>query len=106
MDRQKLKSWAKANGATGTVIFHAVIFLVLIYCCMTSQMSTTEEGLAVSLGADDFGGSDLFEPTPASEIEGQLAEASPAADCRDVPMQRRCFSSRLAVSEKANRHCY
>lgn len=85
MDRQKLKSWAKANGATGTVVFHAVILLVLIFGCMTSQMDTTEEGLAVSLGADDFGGSDLFEPTPASEIEGQMAEASPAADPSTAP---------------------
>lgn len=85
MDRQKLKSWAKANGATGTAVFHAVIFLVLIFGCMTSQMDTTEEGLAVSLGADDFGGSDFFEPTPASEIEGQLAEASPAADPSTAP---------------------
>lgn len=85
MDRQKLKSWARTNGATGTAVFHAVIFLVLIFGCMTSNMSTTEEGLAVSLGADDFGGSDFFEPTPASEIEGQLAEASPAADPSTAP---------------------
>lgn len=85
MDRQKLKTEAKAYGATGTVVFHAVIFLVLIFGCMTSQMDTTEEGLAVSLGADDFGGSDFFEPTPASEIEGQLAEASPAADPSTAP---------------------
>ena len=68
MDRQKLKSWAKANGATGTVIFHAVIFLVLICCCMTSQMSTTEEGLAVSLGADDFGGSDVFHKADPAAV--------------------------------------
>lgn len=85
MDRQKLKTEAKAYGATGTAVFHAVLLLILIFGCMTSQMSTTEEGLAVSLGADDFGGSDLFEPTPASEIEGQLAEASPAADPSTAP---------------------
>ncbi len=76
----KIKEKARLYGIIGTVVAHAILLLVLIFYVMDRPELGEEEGLAVALGAEDLGGSDLFEPTPASEIEGDPAPVTPSAD--------------------------
>lgn len=76
----KIKEKARIYGVIGTVVAHAILLLVLIFYVMDKPEYGEEEGLAVALGAEDLGGSDLFEPTPASEIEGDPAPETPSAD--------------------------
>ncbi|MCB9018089.1 MAG: TonB family protein [Prevotellaceae bacterium] len=69
---------SKFCGVIGSVIFHALLLLILLCCSLSRIVPDTEEGLAVSLGVDENGGDGLFEPTPASEIEGSPAPEPPS----------------------------
>lgn len=74
---------SKIIGAIGTIAVHALLLLVLLFMTLPNLEPEEEEGLAVAMGTDLVGGEDLFEPTPASEIEGaesvQPAPEQPAA---------------------------
>lgn len=69
---------SKFCGVIGSVIFHAILLCILLCCSLSRIVPDTEEGLAVSLGVDENGGDGLFEPTPASEIQGSAAPESPS----------------------------
>ncbi len=69
---------SKFCGVIGSVIFHALLLLILLCCSLSRIVPDTEEGLAVSLGVDENGGDGLFEPTPASEIEGSPSPEPPS----------------------------
>ncbi|MFA6884182.1 MAG: TonB family protein [Paludibacteraceae bacterium] len=69
---------SKFCGVIGSVAFHAILLLILLCCSLSRIVPDTEEGLAVSLGVDENGGDGLFEPTPASEIEGSPAPEPPS----------------------------
>lgn len=73
----KIKEKARLYGIIGTLIAHIILLLVLLFYVMDKPELGEEEGLAVALGAEDLGGSDLFEPTPASEIDGEPAPETP-----------------------------
>jgi TonB family protein len=74
---------SKIIGAIGTIAVHALLLLVLLFMTLPNLEREEEEGLAVAMGTDLTGGDDLFEPTPASEVEGaeslQPAPEQPAA---------------------------
>lgn len=74
---------SKIIGAIGTIAVHALLLLVLLFMTLPNLEPEEEEGLAVAMGTDLTGGDDLFEPTPASEVEGaeslQPAPEQPAA---------------------------
>jgi TonB family protein len=65
---------AKIYGIIGTVLFQIVLFLILWFFTLSRVVPEEEEGLSV-IGIDQEGGSDFFEPTPASQIDGMLASA-------------------------------
>lgn len=76
----EIKEKARFYGIIGTVIAHVILLLSLLYYVLEKPELGEEEGLAVALGAEDLGGSDLFEPTPASELEGEPAPETPSSD--------------------------
>lgn len=70
---EKESRWA---GAIGTILFHALVLLFLIFCGIKAAPPEEEEGLTVNYGDADLG-SGLFEPAPQSAIEEYL-EPEPA----------------------------
>ncbi len=60
-------------GTIGTVIFHALLLIFLLYFGIKAYLPQEEEGLTVNYGTDDFG-SGLFEPAPQSAIEEYLVD--------------------------------
>lgn len=80
----KIKEKARLYGIIGTLIAHIILLLVLLFYVMDKPELGEEEGLAVALGAEDLGGSDLFEPTPASEIDGEPAPETPDPATNDA----------------------
>jgi len=69
---------SRLSGVVGSVIFLIALIIILLTVTMSRIIPDTEEGLAVSLGVDADGGDGLFEPTPASEIEGSSVTETPS----------------------------
>ncbi len=98
----KLEQKAKIYGVIGTVIFYTVLLLLLCYWILPVKVSSEEEGLSVSLGVDTEGGSDFFEPAPASEIEQSLAslDADPLSSIEEYQTQEIEESAVMPSSKK------
>lgn len=84
---------SRIAGTIGTIVFHVVLLLFLLFFGIKAYLPQEEEGLSVNYGTDD-NGSGLFEPAPQREIEEYLAdepeqveEAVPAPVSEPAPVQ-------------------
>ncbi|NCC99585.1 MAG: TonB family protein [Bacteroidia bacterium] len=68
---------SKFAGIIGTIAFHALLLLALLFYGMQVCLPQEEEGLTVNYGTSDTG-EGLFEPAPQSAIEDQLEDVPDA----------------------------
>jgi TonB family protein len=79
----EIEKRAKVYGMAGTVFFLIILFFILCFFGLSKIIPEEEEGLAI-IGIDMEGGSDFFEPTPASEISGMIASAPDFSESSSV----------------------
>ena len=71
----KLEQKARIYGVIGTLLFQAVLFLLLWFWVLSKAIPGEEHGLSVAIGVDSEGGDDFFEAAPADEVEGLFASS-------------------------------
>jgi len=79
---------SKIGGAIGTIVYHVILLLLLMFFGFSKIVPTEEEGLTVNFGTSDEG-SGFFEPAPQSEIEDMLEpEALTAPPATSTPIKQ------------------
>ncbi len=100
----KKENDSKIKGLIGTIVFHALLLLLLLFVALSKEIPMEEEGLTVNFGVTDKG-SGFFEPTAQREIKQELEELVPPPPTPTPPsvsqeaLQTQRFEESLAMQE-------
>ncbi len=94
----------KGKGLLGTILFHIVAIVVLVFAGFTSQPPLVEEGLLVNFGTEEFG-SGLIEPSEGSvQLPSTLPPQSTALpiQSQEEKINTQEFDDEAPVVKKVN----